>query len=209
MEILHVSLGWVHSPLLTNVMQALARHMSLWLVLDLNFSIAHSSSSAMDAVVGAAWNTKEVWLGATVTAWACVEVIRYSFYATEQLGSTPDTLKFLRYNAFIALYPLGFVGEVCGLLLALQAYASGLCPPHFPQCASGSIGLYVAYFYLAASVPGQRSLLPARARHLSAHTTQDSSCCTATCLPRGPNRRLKKPTKPRDLARKMSSSELP
>ena len=48
--------------MLTNVMQALARHMSLWLVLDLNFSIAHSSSSAMDAVIGAAWNTKEVWL---------------------------------------------------------------------------------------------------------------------------------------------------
>jgi very-long-chain (3R)-3-hydroxyacyl-CoA dehydratase len=154
MEILHVALRWVPSSLLTNLMQALARHMSLWLVVDLNFSIAHSSSSAMDAVVGAQWNTKEVWFGATVTAWAAVEVVRYSMYVTEQVGATPSFLRFLRYNAFIVLYPLGFVGEVCGLLLALQSYESGLCPPLFPNCAKNSIGLFVAYFYLLTSVPG-------------------------------------------------------
>jgi very-long-chain (3R)-3-hydroxyacyl-CoA dehydratase len=154
MEILHVSLGWVSSSLLTNVMQALARHMSLWLVVDLNFSIAHSSSSVMDQVVGVQWNTKEVWLGATVAAWAAVEVVRYSMYVTEQVGATPSLLRFLRYNAFIVLYPLGFVGEVCGLLLALQSYKSGLCPPLFPQCTSNSIGLYIAYFYLFTAVPG-------------------------------------------------------
>jgi hypothetical protein len=103
MEILHVALRLVKSSLATNVAQALARHMSLWLVLDLNFSVAHSSSSAMDAVVGpqvspilfhnhngvslhyftnvflaSQWNTKEVWLAATVAAWASVEVVRYS-----------------------------------------------------------------------------------------------------------------------------------
>ncbi len=155
MEILHVSLRWVSSSLLTNVMQALARHMSLWLVVDLNFSIAHSSSSVMDVVVGTQWNTKEVWFGATVTAWAAVEVVRYSMYVTEQVGATPSFLSFLRYNAFIILYPLGFVGEVCGLLLALQSYKSGLCPPLFPNCASNSAGLYIAYLYLFTSVPGQ------------------------------------------------------
>ena len=34
----------------------------------------------MDAVVGAQWNTKEVWFGATVAAWACTEVVRYAMY---------------------------------------------------------------------------------------------------------------------------------
>jgi hypothetical protein len=158
MEILHVLLRWVPSSLATNVMQALARHMSLWLVLDLNFNTPHNSSSVIEAIVGPQWNTKEVWLGATVTAWACVEVVRYSMYVSELLGFTPSILKFLRYNAFIVLYPLGFVGEVCGLLLALPHYRSGLCPPSFPQCATNSLLLYVAYFYLITSVPGNRSL---------------------------------------------------
>ena len=80
MEILHATLGFVKSSLPANIAQALARHMSLWLVLDLNFSVVHSSSSVMDAVVGPQWNTKEVWFGATVAAWACTEVVRYAMY---------------------------------------------------------------------------------------------------------------------------------
>jgi hypothetical protein len=78
-------------------------------------------------------------------------------YVTEQLGCTPSALKYLRYNAFIVLYPLGLLGEVCGLLLALDAYRAGLCPPSFPQCAQNSVGLYVAYFYLLVSLPGKRA----------------------------------------------------
>ncbi len=154
LEIVHSQLGWVRSSLVTNVMQALARHMSLWLVVDLNFSISHSNNSIMDRVVGQQWNTKEVWFGATVAAWASVEVVRYSMYVTEQLGITPSILKFLRYNSFIILYPLGLIGEACGLLLALEAYKSGLCPPTFTACSNNSVGLYLAYFYLIAVVPG-------------------------------------------------------
>ncbi len=83
MEILHVSFGMVKSSLATNIAQAAARHMSLWLVVDLNFSVVHTlRSSIMDAVVGGQWNTKEVWLAATVAAWTSVEVIRYSMYVS-------------------------------------------------------------------------------------------------------------------------------
>jgi len=81
MEILHVSFGMVKSSLATNIAQAAARHMSLWLVVDLNFSVVHTlRSSVMDAIVGGQWNTKEVWLAATVAAWTSVEVVRYSMY---------------------------------------------------------------------------------------------------------------------------------
>jgi hypothetical protein len=155
MEILHAAFGWVRSSVSTNIMQALARHMSIWLVVDLNFSILHTNSSILDGVVGPQWNTKEVWFGATVFAWASIEVIRYSMYATEELRCTPSILKFLRYNAFIIFYPVGLVGEISGLLLALEAYKSGLCPPMFPSCATNSVGLYVAYFYLLTALPGR------------------------------------------------------
>jgi hypothetical protein len=77
-------------------------------------------------------------------------------YVTELLRCTPSALKFLRYNAFIVLYPLGLVGEVCGLLLALDAYSVGLCPPSFPKCADNSVGLYTAYVYLIVAVPGKQ-----------------------------------------------------
>jgi hypothetical protein len=53
-------------------------------------------------------------------------------YVTELLGATPSLLKFLRYNAFILLYPLGLVGEVSGLLLAIDAYEPrSASPTHF------------------------------------------------------------------------------
>jgi hypothetical protein len=192
MEILHVLFRWVPSSLATNIMQALARHMSLWLVLDLNFNTPHSSSSVIEAIVGPQWNTKEVWLAATVAAWACVEVVRYSMYVCELLGSPPSILKFLRYNAFIVLYPLGFVGEVCGLLLSLEHYSSGLCPPLFPQCTTSSIGLYVAYFYLITSLPGNRvlDLSSGITSRLHYNTfTQAFSSFTRTCLHSAPSNR--------------------
>ncbi len=83
-------------------------------------------------------------------------------YVTELLRCTPSALKFLRYNAFIVLYPLGLVGEVCGLLLALDAYRAGLCPPSFPNCTTNSVGLYAAYAYLLVAVPGKRAALQSR-----------------------------------------------
>lgn len=43
-----------------------------------------------------------------VIAWSLAEVIRFSYY----LMKTNATLKWLRYTAFVVLYPFGIVGEI-------------------------------------------------------------------------------------------------
>eukprot|EP01133_Synstelium_polycarpum_P008164 gene8164-9596_t len=43
--------------------------------------------------------------------WGVSELIRYPFYITQILDDTPPFLNWLRYNAFIVLYPLGFAAE--------------------------------------------------------------------------------------------------
>ncbi|CAN0436188.1 unnamed protein product, partial [Hapterophycus canaliculatus] len=53
-----------------------------------------------------------VWVLVMFSAWATSEVIRYPFYALSIAGMCPPALQWLRYTAFIVLYPLGFAGEL-------------------------------------------------------------------------------------------------
>merc|ERR1711871_482856 len=46
-----------------------------------------------------------------VGAWASVEVIRYSYLMFNLIDAVPGPLKWLRYSAFIILYPVGISGE--------------------------------------------------------------------------------------------------
>ncbi|KAK4440836.1 Very-long-chain (3R)-3-hydroxyacyl-CoA dehydratase 2 [Sesamum alatum] len=49
----------------------------------------------------------------TFVAWSLSEIIRYSHYASSCMGSSPKWMTFIRYNAFIVLYPIGlFPGEM-------------------------------------------------------------------------------------------------
>ncbi|KAL7247570.1 hypothetical protein ACSBR2_002479 [Camellia fascicularis] len=47
----------------------------------------------------------------TFIAWCLIEVIRYPHYALNCVGSSPSLITYLRYTAFIVLYPLGLAGE--------------------------------------------------------------------------------------------------
>lgn len=56
----------------------------------------------------------------TFTAWSIAEVIRYSHYAMSSLGLCPSWLTYLRYTAFIILYPIGVAaGEMWLMYQAL------------------------------------------------------------------------------------------
>ncbi|GFP82359.1 probable very-long-chain (3r)-3-hydroxyacyl-coa dehydratase [Phtheirospermum japonicum] len=56
----------------------------------------------------------------TFVAWSLSEVIRYSHYALNCIGSPPNWITFIRYNAFIVLYPIGvFPGESFAILLSI------------------------------------------------------------------------------------------
>ncbi|KAL4859657.1 Very-long-chain (3R)-3-hydroxyacyl-CoA dehydratase 2 [Chlorella vulgaris] len=58
-------------------------------------------------------------VGIMCWAWALSEVIRYPWYAASLAGICPRWLTWLRYTAFIPLYPLGVVGEMWAVVLAL------------------------------------------------------------------------------------------
>ncbi|WJZ88826.1 hypothetical protein VitviT2T_008093 [Vitis vinifera] len=56
----------------------------------------------------------------TFIAWSISEVIRYSHYALHCMGSCPSCITYLRYTAFILLYPVGVApGEMWLMYQAL------------------------------------------------------------------------------------------
>lgn len=55
-----------------------------------------------------------------VLAWGCSEMIRYAFFVGQLLRGEPfGWIKWLRYNAFLVLYPFGLVSEAWLVYLAL------------------------------------------------------------------------------------------
>uniref|UniRef100_A0A6N2KLC9 Very-long-chain (3R)-3-hydroxyacyl-CoA dehydratase n=1 Tax=Salix viminalis TaxID=40686 RepID=A0A6N2KLC9_SALVM len=56
----------------------------------------------------------------TFVAWSIAEVIRYSHYALNCIGSCPSLITYLRYTVFIVLYPIGLApGEMWTMYQAL------------------------------------------------------------------------------------------
>lgn len=56
---------------------------------------------------------------ATFVAWSICDFIRYSHYALNCIGNCPHWSTFIRYTAFIPLYPVGAAGEVWVMYQAL------------------------------------------------------------------------------------------
>ena len=56
-----------------------------------------------------------------VIVWNMSEVIRYSYYATNLMGTPIDVLTWLRYTLFIVLYPIGAGSELLCMATALPA----------------------------------------------------------------------------------------
>ncbi|EIN11632.1 PTPLA-domain-containing protein [Punctularia strigosozonata HHB-11173 SS5] len=94
LEVVHVLLGWVRSPLVTTAIQVASR---LWLVWGICDQYESARTSPLYATM--------------VFAWSVTEVIRYSFYAFNLTGKEPYPLVWLRYTTFYILYPLGAGSE--------------------------------------------------------------------------------------------------
>uniref|UniRef100_A0A162AAL4 Very-long-chain (3R)-3-hydroxyacyl-CoA dehydratase n=1 Tax=Daucus carota subsp. sativus TaxID=79200 RepID=A0A162AAL4_DAUCS len=63
-----------------------------------------------------------ILVSSLVISWGITEVIRYSFFGTkEAFGSAPSFLLWLRYSAFLLLYPTGISSEV-GLIYVAMPY---------------------------------------------------------------------------------------
>jgi len=94
LEVFHVLLGWVRSPLATTGIQVFSRLFLVWGIAE-----------QFDTV-----RTNPLYTS-MVFAWSATEVVRYAFYACNLLGYEPYVLLYLRYTMFYVLYPLGAFSE--------------------------------------------------------------------------------------------------
>jgi very-long-chain (3R)-3-hydroxyacyl-CoA dehydratase len=95
-EVLHISLGWVKTPMMTTLVQYISRMFITGVLFVTNIQ----------------WGLSNDWWIATGTliiflAWPAAEVIRYAFY----LLPSNSLIRWLRYSAFMLLYPTGVTAE--------------------------------------------------------------------------------------------------
>lgn len=107
-EILHAMLGLVRSPVGTTFLQVLSRLIVLYGSLRIGDTDATKSPIFVQMVV----------------AWCLSEIVRYSFYGTSLLKVKVAPLTWLRYSAFMVLYPVGITGEIGCLYKSLPWIAT-------------------------------------------------------------------------------------
>ncbi|KIK67123.1 hypothetical protein GYMLUDRAFT_37160 [Collybiopsis luxurians FD-317 M1] len=127
LEVVHVLLGWVRSPLQTTAMQVSSRLFLVWGIVEQFASVRSNPLYA-----------------SMVFAWSLTEVIRYSYYACNLLGYEPATLLYLRYTTFYLLYPLGASSE------AFLIYATLPATSPIPSWSSWVMGMWKPADYIRA-----------------------------------------------------------
>ncbi|CAM9376949.1 unnamed protein product [Discosporangium mesarthrocarpum] len=128
-EFVHVFLGLVKSNPVNLLMQTGGRDLALF------------------AVITAIPETRDSpWVLLTFVAWGLSELIRFPYYSLTLVGQCPPFLHWLRYTAFIVLYPMGFMGELGAWLVGIpHMKASGLYTiPGLP----GGAEIWILYAYL-------------------------------------------------------------
>jgi len=110
LEVVHVLLGRVKSPLPTTFMQVSSRLILIWAIVP-RFSSTHASPIYTTMVL----------------AWSLTEVPRYAYYALGVAGIRPPPwLTWLRYSTFYFLYPLGAGSEALLALSTISEWQHGL-----------------------------------------------------------------------------------
>jgi len=123
-EILHALFGLVRSPVFVTTLQVSSR---LWVIYGATYFVKSS---------------QEHWsLYVMVVAWSFAEIPRYLFYLSNlALGSIPYPLFFIRYSAFMILYPVGITGEILQFVSSMPYWQEAV-----PVWYRGIILLLVAY----------------------------------------------------------------
>eukprot|EP01071_Lankesteria_metandrocarpae_P015154 Lankesteria_metandrocarpae@DN9383_c0_g1_i1.p1 len=133
LEIVHAATGLVRSSPITGAMQVLSRVHMVWIVWNQIPLLA-----ARNAAVAS-----------TVIAWTLGELIRYPFYiCSSVMDSVPMPLKYLRYSAFIVLYPIGITSEACCVLAALPVMKSEYRLRHWPVAMPNVLNFELSLFHM-------------------------------------------------------------
>lgn len=99
-----------------------------------------------------------------VLSWGLADLIRYAYYTTSLITANdpPRILRWLRYNAFLVLYPSGTVGEMYLLYLTWKKWKA------VPAWNYGMIALMT--IWLPCLVIMYRHMLLQRSRHTAVKT---------------------------------------
>ncbi|KAK3692215.1 tyrosine phosphatase-like protein [Podospora appendiculata] len=126
MEIVHALTGVVPAPFFTTAMQVASRLVLMWGIAQPFPGLCASA-----------------WYASMLGAWATTEVIRYTYFALKQFdGGVPAWLHWLRYSAFLVLYPIGISSEVAMIVKALVGPASSLAA-WYPWALIGILLSYI------------------------------------------------------------------
>ena len=126
MESLHAVLGLVKGTPASAAIQSFGRSHSLLIPYTFysaqrNYPLVYLGSfTKIEATV------KVPVLPILFVVWGLSEIIRYPWYTLTSLGLCPKFLTWLRYSAFIILYPIGILGELGGYWAAwsqIESYA--------------------------------------------------------------------------------------
>ncbi|VDM05722.1 unnamed protein product [Schistocephalus solidus] len=94
LEIVHASMGWVRSSVLATALQVLGRNLVFFLIL-----VPHAEVQEDTAVF------------TLFITWSMIELLRYPYYVLRIFDEKFGLLTYLRYTAWIPLYPIGFMCE--------------------------------------------------------------------------------------------------
>lgn len=109
-EALNASFGVVRANFFTTALQVASRFVLVWLVVEMFPSIPSGSGAAAYTSM--------------LIAWSLTETIRYSYFTYKiGFGEVGGMLKWLRYNTFVLLYPLGILSEIWLIVLAAMGPA--------------------------------------------------------------------------------------
>ena len=118
LEVVHSLVRIVRAATLTTAMQVASRLLVVWGILGLFPEIV--STTRFGRPVAGERGGPIAFTG-IITAWGVTECIRYGFFVwTVGTGRVPSWLTWLRYNTFLALYPLGISSECWLIYLALK-----------------------------------------------------------------------------------------
>ncbi|KAI8972246.1 PTPLA-domain-containing protein [Trametes punicea] len=136
LEVLHVLLGWVRSPLVTTLIQVGSR---LYLVWGITYQFSETHSNPLYASM--------------VLSWSITEVVRYTFYACSLFGKEPSALLFLRYTLFYVLYPTGASSEALLIYATIPHPGLGLSHSFTPD-ALAALHTYIREVLFLVWWPG-------------------------------------------------------
>ncbi|ORY54734.1 protein tyrosine phosphatase [Pseudomassariella vexata] len=143
LEVLHAASGLIRASPLTTALQIGGKNLVVWTVM-LRFPDIMKTEQGMLGFLGC------------VMTWGCSEMIRYGFFVVQLTRSEmPRWLKWLRYSAFVILYPPGLLSEAWLVYLSF-AQATGLSSAYRGYLLAGLLSYMPAGYFLYTHMLAQR-----------------------------------------------------